>query len=81
MQRQVNLTLRLIPTCVGSTAPRANQQACRTAHPHVCGEHGIITEETAREYGSSPRVWGAQAYFIDSILPVRLIPTCVGSTG
>ena len=39
--RPSRTTLRLIPTCVGSTSVRTLMPSCTQAHPHVCGEHGL----------------------------------------
>ena len=72
---------RLIPTCVGSTpGPEDNSARC-AAHPHVCGEHCLPPLSVSRTAGSSPRVWGALLLRCVPRGGVRLIPTCVGSTG
>ena len=76
----ITQSLRLIPTCVGSTRFTPNALVQSTAHPHVCGEH-ITGGECARHcLGSSPRVWGAPSRTGWVRDGVRLIPTCVGST-
>ena len=73
---------RLIPTCVGSTLPRlmSPQRICGS-YPHVCGEHLVVMPLLVAYGGSSPRVWGARAYKYWAVSMIRLIPTCVGSTG
>ena len=72
---------RLIPTCVGSTpGPEDNSARC-AAHPHVCGEHFFYDVYRGAGFGSSPRVWGARSGIASLPQLVRLIPTCVGSTG
>ena len=71
---------RLIPTCVGSTSSIKAFESFRSAHPHVCGEHGGTISGNSITYGSSPRVWGARGPCVLEGHCFRLIPTCVGST-
>ena len=52
-------SLRLIPTCVGSTDLKARNVSLSSAHPHVCGEHSASGFPFPPYPGSSPRVWGA----------------------
>ena len=52
-------SLRLIPTCVGSTSKMGVPPVREPAHPHVCGEHSQISSKRIHMRGSSPRVWGA----------------------
>ena len=73
-------TLRLIPTCVGSTPIPVYSHSNPAAHPHVCGEHALCLAVFGLLVGSSPRVWGAPLVFWVCIQSTRLIPTCVGST-
>ena len=49
---------RFIPTCVGNMALPGWGMAIWPVHPHVCGEHGRLDQDTMRNIGSSPRVWG-----------------------
>ena len=72
--------MRLIPTCVGSTGGSYFAKPPKTAHPHVCGEHGNHAPRKPSIGGSSPRVWGALNCVVDAVQAGRLIPTCVGST-
>ena len=53
---------RLIPTCVGSTQEAPPGVGAAAAHPHVCGEHVILTCTRRCGRGSSPRVWGARRH-------------------
>ena len=76
-----HMRLRLIPTCVGSTRTVSARMSSRAAHPHVCGEHCLWLAGWVEGNGSSPRVWGARILRIIVRLKIRLIPTCVGSTG
>ncbi len=49
-------------------------------HPHACGEHKYCNDISPRYDGSSPRMWGTQAYrLIPTVIP-RFIPTHVGNT-
>ena len=81
LTRRAGWMLRLIPTCVGSTRGHHPQPAHSPAHPHVCGEHLNRPDLPAALFGSSPRVWGAPTALSVIMCGVRLIPTCVGSTG
>ena len=74
------VSLRLIPTCVGSTLAGGLYVRWYPAHPHVCGEHNWKSSACSTLFGSSPRVWGAPDYDAQGRVIRRLIPTCVGST-
>jgi len=50
-----------------------------SVHPHVCGEHFLITKGQNRQYGSSPRVWGTFLNNPSHKISERFIPTCVGN--
>ena len=52
---------RIIPTCVGSTTPKAPTKPVVGDHPHLRGEHPSIRERVVADNGSSPPAWGAQA--------------------
>ncbi len=49
---------RFIPTCVGNIAGLEAGVRCSPVHPHVCGEHLVMTPRWVYLIGSSPRVWG-----------------------
>ncbi len=71
---------RFIPTHVGNTVGDPPTWAWRPVHPHACGEHGVADMGTFIPGGSSPRMWGTQAYrLIPTVIP-RFIPTHVGNT-
>ncbi len=70
----------LIPTCAGSTPPQAGCRHRRWAHPHVRGEHYVMTGLLERGEGSSPRARGAQWELRPETNVPGLIPTCAGST-
>ena len=63
----VQVSARLIPTCVGSTRRVAGRPSREPAHPHVCGEHGREGGRAVECCGSSPRVWGAHLLTWDFI--------------
>ena len=76
---EVGRVARIISTSVGS----GRRQSCRRTgprdHPHERGER-VHREAFARTYGgSSPRAWGADEPARARHLPVRIIPTSVGS--
>ncbi len=71
---------RFIPTHVGNTSTATTSVRATTVHPHACGEHAIADPGKNSAYGSSPRMWGTQAYrLIPTVIP-RFIPTHVGNT-
>ena len=72
---------RLTPTCVGRTSGRGRRRLCATAHPHVRGEDGVLTEAEGRQFGSPPRAWGGRIPGLIVPPRLRLTPTCVGRTG
>jgi len=50
-----------------------------TVHPHVRGEHRMISTFICPNPGSSPRAWGAYRHGCRGPRFRRFIPTCVGS--
>ena len=52
-----------------------------TVHPHGCGEHLVGIGAWWYVSGSSPRVWGTQAFTPVRAAASRFIPTGVGNTG
>ncbi len=71
---------RFIPTHVGNTCSTARKEPFMAVHPHACGEHKYCNDISPRYDGSSPRMWGTQAYrLIPTVIP-RFIPTHVGNT-
>ena len=51
----IQITLRFIPTCVGSM--RSGRPVLPSVHPHVRGEHRTGVPAFERAVGSSPRAW------------------------
>ena len=52
------LQTRFIPTRVGNTEAMSSPWPDTSVHPHACGEYTPRLGRTARNTGSSPRVWG-----------------------
>ena len=72
--------MRFIPTHVGSTKRPCYYIISLPVHPHACGEHLHGAGVGAGIGGSSPRMWGAQFFWIPDSFYARFIPTHVGST-
>ena len=75
-----NVRPRFIPTPVGNTATAAHLRACRSVHPHACGEHATFPVGRYDDSGSSPRLWGTPALAAVAPRRSRFIPTPVGNT-
>ena len=71
---------RFIPTGVGNTRQKPPGAHRGAVHPHGCGEHGILVQNTVGHVGSSPRVWGTLAMRVARYCVMRFIPTGVGNT-
>ena len=71
---------RFIPTYVGNTVVGPSGCVPHTVHPHVCGEHDILTNLYHCTTGSSPRMWGT--LLVRGIVRDLewFIPTYVGNT-
>ncbi len=50
--------VRFIPACVGNICHRASPAAVTPVHPHVRGEHSLLSRHDSYRVGSSPRTWG-----------------------
>ena len=72
---------RITPTCVGNTAPKNQLNSFGQDHPHLCGEHRILTLRPLTLTGSPPPVWGTRELYRPIIKADRITPTCVGNTG
>ncbi len=73
-------SMRITPTCVGSTPVRRFKQACGRDHPHLRGEHVDPDSINWGIEGSPPPAWGALKLKFQPQLKTRITPTCVGST-
>ena len=71
---------RNIPTCVGKTLCSRRVRACRSEHPHMCGENPDCFLLSKRDFGTSPHVWGKPLRSHHTSHCSRNIPTCVGKT-
>jgi len=69
---------RIIPTCVGKSAPRWARRSGASDHPHVRGEKTSRLATRLQDGGSSPRAWGKVFRCRRCRRSERIIPTCVG---
>ena len=53
---------RFIPTGVGNTPTFNLFFTILAVHPHGCGEHEFVNNDSVRKRGSSPRVWGTRGH-------------------
>ena len=71
---------RITPIYMGSTVlPNLSNPVLRD-HPHIHGEHMIITILTARAIGSPPYTWGALTDSESNYLAGGITPIYMGST-
>ena len=70
----------LIPTYAGNTHPQHRADQNNRAHPHVCGEHRLLSGGYHVAKGSSPRMRGTRRLSRDERPTVGLIPTYAGNT-
>ena len=76
----LHVAVRFIPTDVGNTALHDELLNSNPVHPHRCGEHQKFLKRQAKQYGSSPQMWGTHLNLIDEEVRERFIPTDVGNT-
>ena len=74
------VSIRFIPTCVGSTIQIHGFHGLYPVHPHVRGVHRGKGYNLVHDDGSSPRAWGPPGARHAHLRSHRFIPTCVGST-
>ena len=72
--------LRIIPADAGSTTDGPAGSTCPRDHPRGCGEHGLRFIADELDYGSSPRMRGAQESPFNPVGRHRIIPADAGST-
>ncbi len=70
---------RIIPTRVGTSFLWRKKKPIYEDHPHACGDKLNFCTVRLWDQGSSPRVWGQEAYSIVPSFTVRIIPTRVGT--
>ena len=71
---------RIIPTRMGTSKNRSNENSQRQDHPHAYGDKCLRLSVNARTAGSSPRVWGQAKTEAMKILKDRIIPTRMGTS-
>ena len=74
------LPTRFIPTGVGNTLFRPDQNKHPAVHPHGRGEHAWGGRGSGKSHGSSPRAWGTRKLKVKIDGQERFIPTGVGNT-
>ena len=79
-KNSVKLSIRIIPTYVGSTLPRKFIDYLLTNHSHVCGINLLKTSICLGDAESFPRMWDQLKPCAHSGPQLRIIPTYVGST-
>ena len=67
-----------IPTLVGRLKAMRSYLAADTVHPHACGEIRIDVHDSAKNNGTSPRLWGDWTHRDTDPPSNRYIPTLVG---
>ena len=70
----------IIPAYAGSTIYSVNANGALRDHPRVCGEHSNRGHIPVREWGSSPRMRGAQGIRFVKWHVYGIIPAYAGST-
>ncbi len=72
---------RFTPTPVGTTLECTPRLACRSVHPHACGDDIGRRDQAQRVHGSPPRLWGRrQLHRVNLPAWSRFTPTPVGTT-
>ena len=72
-------TTRFTPTCVGNIPDQYKSDNSHSVHPHVRGEHLIISCVSIFQPGSPPRAWGTWRGDSEGGHTLRFTPTCVGN--
>ena len=70
----------IIPTRVGTRPKKVTKKMVDEDHPHACGDKEKSNENKRKKVGSSPRVWGQVCPYKNCLIPVRIIPTRVGTS-
>ena len=71
---------RIIPADAGSTCYLSFDTWSARDHPRGCGEHYVYRIASERVQGSSPRMRGAQATQVSTLINLGIIPADAGST-
>ena len=72
--------IRIIPTRMGTSSNNNNKWYCGKDHPHAYGDKLYLPIVWRHSTGSSPRVWGQESAMQTENLPVRIIPTRMGTS-
>ena len=75
----LDVSLRIIPTRVGTSDFYSSFNSSLQDHPHACGDKVVLYVVVSVKLGSSPRVWGQAQLFIFPVKPPGIIPTRVGT--
>ena len=76
----INVENRIIPTRMGTRKYDLRGRPCPQDHPHAYGDKIIARKKFISVVGSSPRVWGQEAYFDKAFNAARIIPTRMGTS-
>ena len=71
---------RIIPTRMGTSSPRITAMCLTRDHPHAYGDKLLFKRVTTPRAGSSPRVWGQEAFDGLFAKRERIIPTRMGTS-
>ena len=71
---------RIIPACAGSTSVVSGLNRMARDHPRMRGVHQKILNARELKAGSSPHARGPPSPLINSVVTIRIIPACAGST-
>ena len=75
-----SLSVRIIPTRMGTRRLLGMGRRSIKDHPHAYGDKVRFVESTEAKIGSSPRVWGQVTPASARELSVRIIPTRMGTS-
>ncbi len=70
----------IIPAYAGNTRSQRVELAWRRDHPRVCGEHRPYEHTRQSTAGSSPRMRGTHADWLERRLSLGIIPAYAGNT-
>ena len=76
----LSVSVRIIPTRVGTSLPLLLPCVKRLNHPHACGDKLEVCYRSFPYLGSSPRVWGQGQRLKTGANGARIIPTRVGTS-
>ena len=74
------ITGRIIPTRMGTRKQHCTFPSKAEDHPHAYGDKNLATDALICGQGSSPRVWGQDAFANTSTYKTRIIPTRMGTS-